>query len=103
MLLGDESDLRVIGEASNGTEAIAAARELRPDVILMDFGMPQMNGVEATRIIHKEFPKIRIIGLSMYEEADRAAAMLEAGATAYLSKSGRSEVLLHAIREIRKE
>ncbi|MFZ0426975.1 MAG: PAS domain S-box protein, partial [Acidobacteriota bacterium] len=103
MLLGDESDLLVIGEASNGTEAIAAARELRPDVILMDFGMPQMNGVEATRIIHKEFPKIRIIGLSMYEEADRAAAMLEAGATAYLSKSGRSEVLLHAIREIRKE
>lgn len=98
MLLSEESDLEIIGEASDGREAVKYARDLRPDVILMDFSMPRMNGVEATRIIHGELPDVRIIGLSMYEETDRAAAMREAGAIAYLSKSGRSDTLLETIR-----
>ncbi|MEJ2077819.1 MAG: PAS domain-containing protein [Acidobacteriota bacterium] len=103
MLIGEESDIEIVGEGSNGNEAIALARDLQPDVILMDFSMPEMNGVEATRIIHSELPKIRIIGLSMYEETDRAAAMQEAGAVAYLSKSGRSDALLQTIREARTD
>lgn len=101
MLLGEETDIEVVGEASDGKEAVTFARELQPDVILMDFSMPGMNGVEATRIIHAERPRIRIIGLSMYAEVERAAAMRDAGAVAYLSKSGRSDALLEAIRQTR--
>jgi|WetSurMetagenome_2_1015567.scaffolds.fasta_scaffold137681_1 CheY-like chemotaxis protein len=69
-LLGDESDLEVIGEAADGREAVELAAGLIPDVILMDTSMPNLNGVEATRIIHNDWPDIRIIGLSMFEEPD---------------------------------
>lgn len=94
-----EPDIEIAGEAGNGQEAIDKARRFRPDVILMDFSMPQMDGVEATRRIHAELPDIRIIGLSMYEEADRAQAMLDAGASAYVTKTAGLEQLLKAIRD----
>jgi signal transduction histidine kinase/ActR/RegA family two-component response regulator len=97
-LLGEERDIEVVGDASNGREAIDAARRLQPDVVLMDLSMPEMNGIEATRILHAEFPDMRIIGLSMFEEPDRAAALLDAGAAAYVTKSGRTEALVAAIR-----
>ncbi|MBE0537728.1 MAG: PAS domain S-box protein [Phycisphaerae bacterium] len=94
-----ERDIEIVGEAGNGEEAIEKARLLRPDVILMDFSMPRMDGVEATRVIHADLPDIRIIGLSMYEEADRAKAMLDAGAAGYVTKSAELRDLLGAIRE----
>ncbi|RJQ55333.1 MAG: response regulator [Desulfobacteraceae bacterium] len=97
-LLDLQSDIQTVGEASDGAEAVHMARKLRPDVILMDISMPKMNGIEATRIIHSEFPDIRIIGLSMFDPADQAASVLRAGASAYLSKSGSPDVLLSAIR-----
>ncbi|NQU43677.1 PAS domain S-box protein [bacterium] len=97
-LLEDEEDLEVVAEAPSGREAVRLAGQLRPDVILMDFSMPGMDGVEATRIIHAEHPEIRIIGLSMYEESDRSAAMLAAGAATYVTKSGRPEALVAAVR-----
>ena len=75
-------------------------REIRPDVVLMDVSMPGMNGVEATQIIHREFPDIRIIGLSMFQEGEQAAAMREAGAAGYVTKTGSSEGLLAAIRSL---
>jgi DNA-binding NarL/FixJ family response regulator len=87
-----------VGEASDGEEAVHLAQELIPDAILMDISMPKMNGLEATRIIHAEFPHIRIIGLSMYDEDDQAEAMLDAGASAYRSKSSNTDRLLAAIR-----
>jgi PAS domain S-box-containing protein len=93
-----EPDLEIAGEAGNGAEAVDKARQLRPDVILMDFSMPRMDGVEATRRIHGELPHIRVVGLSMYEEADRARAMLDAGASAYVTKSAELDELLRAIR-----
>jgi CheY-like chemotaxis protein/anti-sigma regulatory factor (Ser/Thr protein kinase) len=99
-LLQAEEDLAVIGQASDGQEAVEQARQLHPDVILMDSSMPRTDGVEATRIIHAEFPDTCIIGLSMYVEADRADAMLSAGASAYLTKSGSSESLLATIRQV---
>ena len=100
LLLSDAcEDVEVVGEASDGIEAIEQARRLRPDVVLMDFSMPRMDGVEATRRLRAEMPHIQVIGLSMYEESDRAAAMLEAGAAAYLSKSGSIDVLLKTIRQ----
>lgn len=97
-MLESEADLAVVGQAGDGLEAIESARRLRPDVILMDCSMPRMDGVEATRILRAEQPDIRIIGLSMYEEADRASAMIDAGAVYYLTKSGSPDLLLSAIR-----
>ncbi|RJQ77494.1 MAG: response regulator [Desulfobacteraceae bacterium] len=101
-MLSMQTDIDVAGEASNGAEAVALARQIKPDIILMDINMPVMNGVDATRIIHSELPDIRIIGLSMYEAADQAGAMKQAGAAAYLSKSSSSDILLAAIRQYGK-
>ncbi len=99
-LLEEEDDIEVIAGASNGLEAVDCARRLKPDVILMDVSMPEMDGVEATRVISAEFPEIRIIGLSMHEEADMAHRMLEAGAAAYFSKGGAPDMLIDAIRDL---
>jgi PAS domain S-box-containing protein len=97
-LLHGHSDIDVVGEAADGEEAVQATRQFQPDVILLDVSMPKMNGVEVTRVIHSEFPHIRIIGLSMYDDFETETAMLEEGAAAFLSKSGHSDVLLTAIR-----
>jgi PAS domain S-box-containing protein len=99
-MLSDEEDFQIIGQAADGQEAVELAAKLIPEVILMDMSMPKLNGIEATRIIHNEFPEIRIIGLSMFEEAERAQAMREAGAVHYMTKSGASDALIAAIREI---
>jgi CheY-like chemotaxis protein len=96
-LLQGESDLEVVGEADNGQRAIELTRQLTPDVILMDVSMPVMNGVDATRAIHEEFPSVRVIGLSMLEEA-QSEAMLQAGAVGYLRTSDSAEALLAVIR-----
>jgi PAS domain S-box-containing protein len=97
-LLRSEVDFEIAGEASDGESAIRLAREILPDVVLMDINMPGMDGIEATRIIHEEFPEIRIIGLSMFHEGEQRAAMREAGAVDYLTKTGPSEALFEAIR-----
>ena len=97
-LLAGEPDLEVVGEADDGPRAIELTRQLTPDVILMDINMPGLDGIEATRIIHAEFPAVRVIGLSMFEDPDQPAAMQEAGAVGYFSKSDSAEALLAAIR-----
>lgn len=96
--LAQEPDIVIVGEAADGKMAVDKVRALHPDVVLMDLGMPRMSGVEATRLIHGEMPRVRIIGLSMFEEKERARAMYEAGAVAYLSKSCSVEALTTAIR-----
>jgi len=98
-LLRAEPDIEIIGEASDGQSAIDLVRELRPDVVLMDISMPGMDGIQATRIIHKELPGVRIIGLSMFQEGEQQAAMREAGAVSYLTKSGPAAELIDAIRK----
>ena len=97
-LLTREPDLEVVGEAADGKMAIELTRNLAPDVILMDISMAVMNGIEATRAIHAEFPAARVIGLSVLDAAGQSDAMRAAGAMAYLNKSDSAETLLAAIR-----
>jgi signal transduction histidine kinase/ActR/RegA family two-component response regulator len=98
-LLKKHPDIQVVGEAADGEEAVQMARNFRPDVILMDISMPKMNGMEATRVIHSELPLVRIIGLSMYDDAETEKCMLNAGAVAFVPKSGYSVFLLTVVRE----
>jgi len=98
-LLTAEPDVVVVGEAADGQQAAELTRQLWPDVVIMDINMPTLNGIEATRVISAEYPAVRVIGLSMFEAAEQEAAMREAGAVAYLSKSGPAEVLLATIRK----
>ncbi len=96
--LSQEPDMVIVGEAVDGEMALEKARRLHPDVVLMDVGMPKMNGIEATQKIHTEMPKVRVIGLSMYEENEGAKAMFDVGAVAYLSKSCSVDALTTTIR-----
>lgn len=97
-LLQKETDMEIAGEAVDGETAVESVRKLLPDVILMDINMPGISGIEAAGIIHREHPDVRIIGLSMYQEDEQAAAMKRAGASGYLSKNGSLEAVLDAIR-----
>jgi len=101
-ILSQEPDMRVVGYAKDGREAIELARKLSPDIILMDIGMPKVDGIEATRTISRESAGIRIIGLSMYEDKDRSRAMLSAGAVGYKSKGCAPAELIAAIRSYLK-
>jgi PAS domain S-box-containing protein len=99
-LLSLHSDIEMVGDAGNGLEAVEKARELNPDVILMDISMPKMDGIQATRMICSEFPAVRIIGLSMHDLQDQADQMIKAGASAYCMKDGSIDELLSAIRRV---
>jgi signal transduction histidine kinase/ActR/RegA family two-component response regulator len=98
-LLQKVPGLAVVGEAANGLHAIDQARQLRPDVVLMDVTMPQMNGIDATRLLLSEMPRVRVIGLSMHAH-EMATLMQAAGAIRYLAKDGQIEDLIKAIREV---
>ena len=98
-LLRQEDNLDIIGEASDGKMAVELAKELQPDVIIMDASMPGMNGIEATRLIMLDFPEIKVIGFSMHSDGEVGAAMQKAGAVACISKSQPAEVLISKIRD----
>lgn len=97
-LLQEEPDIDLVGEASDGQSAVELTRSLNPDVVVMDVSMPFLSGIEATRMITSEMSGVRVIGLSMHEDVDMAAAMREVGAVGYVSKSVAAEELLAAIR-----
>ena len=86
-MLEDESDIEVAGEASNGEEAVEKARELKPEVIVMDFALPGLTGAEAARQILKAAPGIGILMLSMHSEPNYVRTCLDAGARGYLLKN----------------
>ena len=99
-LLGAESDMEVVGEASNGLEAIELAKKLSPEVILMDIGMRQLNGLEATREIKKLFPSMKILVLTMHENEEWIFQILKAGASGYLIKDSAMTDLTSALRAV---
>jgi DNA-binding NarL/FixJ family response regulator len=95
----DVPGIEIAGEAGNGREAVDLTRHARPDVVLMDVSMPEMDGVQATRAIHAEWPQVCIIGLSVHEEATQAEAMRAAGAMDYLTKTTLQKDLLAVMRD----
>lgn len=97
-ILSPRNGFEVIGEAANGREAIRLERELTPDVIVMDLVMPEMDGLEATKAIKTQNPEARILVLTSFDEEDRIAAIMAAGASGYLMKDSSSESLMQAIR-----
>jgi PAS domain S-box-containing protein len=96
-ILGSDSRIVVSGQASDGVEALNAVERHQPDVVLMDVNMPRMNGIEATREIRQRWPNIRIIGLSVQDDPTTAKSMRDAGAAAFISKSGSSVAMIAAI------
>jgi two-component system response regulator NreC len=96
-LLGEQKDIEIVGQASNGREAVELAWRLRPDVVVMDAAMPLMAGEEATRRIKRHLPQTRVVALSMFEEAQVAERMRRAGAEACLLKTTAVEELLAAL------
>ncbi len=101
-ILETKEEIQIVGEAKDGGEAVEQARQLLPDVILMDMRMPGMTGVEATRIIKREMPHIGIIALTMYEDQQHIFDLVRAGATGYLLKDSDSTEILAAIRAVSK-
>ncbi|MEA3341534.1 MAG: response regulator transcription factor [Chloroflexota bacterium] len=99
-LLERQSDLEVVGEASDGKEAVQLALSQHPDVVVMDFAMPKLNGIEATRQIKAIAPEIAVLVLSAYDSEQYVFAFLEAGAAGYLLKDVHVDELVEAIRAI---
>jgi two-component system response regulator NreC len=99
-LLAQEPDLSVVGEAADGREVVELARTLHPEVVIMDIAMPELNGIEATRLIVSENPSIRVVALSMYADRRFVTQILRAGALGYVLKEAAFEELARAIRTV---
>jgi DNA-binding NarL/FixJ family response regulator len=99
-MLEDEPGIRVTGEATDGHEAVEAVGALRPDVVVMDFALPSMNGAVATRRIRESYPKTEVLILSMHAEPNYVRTCLEAGARGYLLKNAMDLELVSAVRKV---
>jgi NarL family two-component system response regulator LiaR len=99
-LVQHEPDMEVVGEASDGEEAIQLAAKLRPDVVIMDIAMPKLNGIEATERIKELYPATAVLVLTAYDDDQYIFALLEAGAAGYLLKNVRGRELIDAIRAV---
>jgi two-component system response regulator NreC len=99
-LLQTEGDLNVVGEASNGVEALQKAAELRPDVVVMDISMPIMDGLEATKRMTRQFPECAVLVLTVHEDKQYFFQMLQAGAKGYVTKEAAADELVAAIRSV---
>lgn len=100
MLLAADAELEIVGEAETGAEGIQRAEELKPDVVLMDISMPDMNGIEATRRIKAQHPDIAVLALTMHEDDQYFFEMLAAGASGYVPKRAAPNDLISAIHAV---
>src|ERR1051325_5726201 len=101
-LLEAEADLTIVGEAETGRQAVQLAKKYLPDVVIMDIAMPMLNGLEATRIILKEVPNVKVLVLSSYSDDEYVQQLTEVGVAGYLLKQTAASDLIKAVREARK-
>ena len=99
-LLSESEQMNIVGDAADGEESVRKVEELSPDIVVMDIGLPKMNGLEATRVILEEHPSTRIIVLTIYDNKEYALQALRSGARGYLIKNAPSEELIDAIETV---
>ena len=102
MLLASEKDVEIVGEAGTAGEALEGVENFKPDVVLMDIGLPDMSGIDATREIKRQHPRVAVVALTIHEDEEYFFRMLEAGAGGYVPKRAAPEELLTAIRTAAK-
>jgi DNA-binding NarL/FixJ family response regulator len=100
LLIDGQRDMRVVGEASNGKEALQQARELTPDVVVMDLSMPELNGLQATERLKAERPEIKVVALTVHEDTSYLLQLCKAGAAGYVLKRSAGDDLIRAIRAV---
>jgi DNA-binding NarL/FixJ family response regulator len=100
LCLSKNENLEIVGEAADGREAVRKARELQPDLILMDIDMPQMSGLAVTELLRRELPKIKVLILSIHGNTDYVLRILQSGARGYVLKDARPEELVRAIETV---
>jgi DNA-binding NarL/FixJ family response regulator len=100
MILAEQPDMEIAGEAANGREAVELAEKIKPDVVVMDVAMPELNGIEATRRLAASAPHIRVLALSMHKDSVYVREILRAGARGYLLKDSVADDLVAAVRAV---
>ena len=100
MILAEQPDMEIVGEAGNGREALALAESLKPDIVVMDVAMPELNGIEATRRMGESVPHARVVALSMHKDSVYVREILRAGARGYLLKDSVAADLVSAVRSV---
>lgn len=98
VMLNAQTDIEVVGEAQNGRQALIEAQRLQPDIVLMDIAMPDMNGIEATRLLRKQLPDVKVLILTMHENDEYVFQALRAGASGYMMKEAAATDLIAALR-----
>jgi DNA-binding NarL/FixJ family response regulator len=99
-LLTARGDIDVVADVANGREAVRTARELRPDVVIMDLGMPEMNGIDATQQLQERCPQVRVVILSMHSSSEHVFRAFQAGASAYVLKEAAASEMEAAVRAV---
>jgi DNA-binding NarL/FixJ family response regulator len=100
MILDAQADMEIVGEAANGREAVELAERLKPDIVVMDVAMPELNGIEATRRLAESAPHVRVLALSMHKDSVYVRETLRAGARGYLLKDSGANDLVAAVRAV---
>jgi two-component system nitrate/nitrite response regulator NarL len=100
MSLAQSATIQIVGEASDGREALSLARELKPDVVLMDIDMPQMNGLAVTDLLRREMPEVKVLILSTYSNSDYVMRIIQCGARGFVLKEAAAEEVVHAIEAV---
>jgi DNA-binding NarL/FixJ family response regulator len=102
LLVNEQPDMRVVGEAGNGREVLEKARELKPNVVVMDLSMPELNGLQATTRLKEQHPEIKVVALTVHEDESYLRQLCQAGAAGYVLKRSAGEELIQAIRTVAK-